>query len=116
MTHAPAVIVYTPASPSFPLKGPRSLFQADPTECGPVCTQVGFIYVTLQTSNSLERKEVELVKKFLFGLLMGLCSDPTETQHGVLPPSTSEGNCRCVEGLCRGNHVKLRSLEWALIQ
>ena len=76
MTHAPAVIVYTPTSPSFPLKGPRSLFQADPTECGPVCTQVGFIYVTLQTSNSLERKEVELVKKFLFGLLMGLCGDP----------------------------------------
>ena len=80
MTHAPAVIVYTPASPSFPLKGPRSLFQADPTECGPVCTQVGFIYVTLQTSNSLERKEVELVKKFLFGLLMG-CA--------VIPPKLS---------------------------
>ena len=79
MTHAPAVIVYTPASLSFPLKGPRPLFQADPSECGPECTQVGFIYVTLQTSNSLERKDVELVKKFLFRLVMGLCSDPTKT-------------------------------------
>ena len=75
MTHAPAVTVYTPASPSFPLKGPRSLFQADPAECGPVCTQVGVICVTLETSNSLERKEPELVNSCL-GLSWGFAVIP----------------------------------------
>ena len=80
MTHAPAVIVYTPASPSFPLKGPRSLFQADPTECGPVCTQVGFIYVTLQTSNSLERKRLNWLRNSCLGSSWG-CA--------VIPPKLS---------------------------
>lgn len=46
-----------------------------------MCTRVGFVYVTRQTSNSLERKEVALVKKFLFGLVTGLRSDPTETHR-----------------------------------
>lgn len=35
---------------------------------------------------------------------------------GVLMPCNSEYDIICKQGLYRGNQVKMRSLEWALIQ